>query len=80
MMPNTTNCPKCSSRMEEGYIVDHWQNAKTPESWVKGRPERSFWTGTKVSGRNQRRVETWRCTRCGYLESYAKVEWKGRLT
>jgi hypothetical protein len=43
----------------------------TPK-WVEGAPEKSFWSGTKTSGKKQVQVSTYRCPACGYLESYAK--------
>ena len=39
--------------------------------WVAGQPEPSFWTGTKVRDKEQRTLTTYRCSQCGYLESYA---------
>lgn len=39
--------------------------------WVAGQPEPSFWTGTKVRDKEQRRLTTYRCPQCSYLESYA---------
>ena len=60
--------------MERGFLVDHAHGASTiaaPE-WAEGLAERSFWTGVKMSGRERRRVETFRCESCGYLESYAR--------
>jgi hypothetical protein len=39
--------------------------------WVAGQPERSFWQTTKTKGRLTLPVATLRCTRCGFLHSYA---------
>jgi hypothetical protein len=58
--------------MEEGFVRDIGQGNMThPSTWVEGVPERSFWTVTKTSGKEQRQIRTFRCMRCGYLESYA---------
>jgi hypothetical protein len=58
--------------MEEGFLADRGDaNMVKPARWVDGTPERSFWTGTKTRGKEQYRVTTFRCDRCGYLESYA---------
>ena len=66
------NCPKCESAMEEGFIVDYGAGGdKQPSGWVEGEPVKSFWTGTKISGKTQLVVTTYRCAGCGYLESYA---------
>lgn len=65
-------CPKCRGKMEEGFIKDQSHGAVYSSKWVEGAPEESFWTGTKTRGKLQVQVTTYRCTGCGYLESYAK--------
>ena len=63
-------CPKCQARMEEGYIVDNdarW----VVSTWIEGAPEKRRWTGLRVKRRRARNTESWRCTACGYLETYA---------
>jgi hypothetical protein len=58
--------------MESGFVIDKVGNsfASAPE-WAEGVPERSFWTGLNVAGRERHAVVTYRCSACGYLESYA---------
>ena len=57
--------------MEEGFVVDRGEgNAKNIPEWVEGEPQRA-WYGLKTKGRDVRPVRTFRCTKCGYLESYA---------
>ena len=67
-------CPKCSGRMDEGFVLDHTHgaNVNLPAAWVEGQPRRSFWTGLKLSGTVQHPITSYRCARCGYLESFAK--------
>ena len=57
--------------MEEGFIVDHTYGQMRPSDWVEGEPVKSFWTHTKIKDKDQFRVRTFRCVRCGFLESYA---------
>jgi hypothetical protein len=65
-------CPKCQGSMKEGFIIDHTHGgARTVGSWVEGKPEKSIWTGLKLGGRKPAPIEVWRCSRCGFLESYA---------
>ena len=65
------SCPKCSRRMEEGFTVDKGDySVPTVGSWHRGKPKKSFW-GLKTSKADQHPVEVWRCTGCGFLESYA---------
>lgn len=72
MSESNTNCPKCSAELEEGFILDYTHGAIVPSNWVEGEPVKSFWTGTKISDKKQLQVKTFRCVRCGFLESYAK--------
>lgn len=65
-------CLRCKSPMEEGFIVDHGHgNAMQEQQWVEGEVVKSFWRGLQTKGRDVHKVTTYRCTRCGYLESYA---------
>ncbi|MEA2694092.1 MAG: hypothetical protein QOJ16_3479 [Acidobacteriota bacterium] len=68
----TVTCPKCRSEMEEGFVADNTSGAVLPSQWVEGEPEKSFWTRTKMRGKVQVQIRTYRCPQCGYLESYAK--------
>ncbi len=57
--------------MEEGFIPGERNKVVLPTLWVAGRPEPSFWTATKITGKEQRAIITYRCPACGFLESYA---------
>jgi hypothetical protein len=66
-------CPKCSTIMEVGFILDKAHlGVPTVSEWLEGKPETSFWSGLKTKNHDRIPVETYRCERCGYLESYAK--------
>jgi hypothetical protein len=66
------SCPKCGGRMDVGFTPDQRDHATHVEVWVEGKPEKSFWTGIKTKGGRKRLdIETWRCGRCCFLESYA---------
>ena len=58
--------------MQEGFILDLTEGPRMVASWVAGKPEKSRWTGTKVHGKEQHHIQSFRCTKCGYLESYAR--------
>jgi predicted nucleic-acid-binding Zn-ribbon protein len=66
-------CPKCHRAMEEGFVVDMGRNHAIQPSWSPGPPKRSFWTGLKLDRNALRPVTTYRCTACGYLESYTRL-------
>lgn len=57
--------------MEIGFLVDEGYGTRAVPKWYSGEPEKSFWTVLKLRGRERLEVTTYRCKRCGYLESYA---------
>ena len=65
------DCPKCGGRMAEGFVADQTYGATTVSSWYAGPPRKSFWTGLKLKGVENHAIVTWRCDRCGFIESYA---------
>lgn len=57
--------------MEQGILLELKDgNQKTVTEWVEGMPEKK-WYGLSIRGKRKLTVETWRCARCSYLESYA---------
>ncbi|HEX8921155.1 MAG TPA: hypothetical protein VF766_06735 [Pyrinomonadaceae bacterium] len=72
MLTPDHKCQKCQHEMEEGFIADVTYGAVVTSKWIEGEPEKSFWTGTKTKGKRHVEILTFRCTNCGYLESYAK--------
>jgi len=71
-----TTCPKCSGTMLEGYTIDKGYGAFFQEIWLAGRP-RSGWFGVSVpSTAVPIPVSRYRCENCGYLEFYARKEFK----
>ena len=73
-MPQSRQCPKCQGATTEGFIVDHTHGGVSVSTWVEGEPKKSFWVGVKMSGTTPIDITTWRCRRCGFLESYASSE------
>jgi hypothetical protein len=67
------SCTKCNGSMEEGFIPDLGDKSVLQTSdWYEGLPERPRWFGRlKTSGKRRFLVRSYRCTRCGYIESYA---------
>ena len=66
----SNNCPRCQGSMSVGFIVDATEGGSAVASWVEGPPVRR-WYGIKVGKNAKYEIQTWRCTRCGFLESYA---------
>jgi ribosomal protein L40E/predicted nucleic-acid-binding Zn-ribbon protein len=80
MADRTTNaCPKCRGSMAEGFIPSYQDQWVDKPRWVEGPPEDSFWRGTRLKGKAQFPVKTFRCIQCGYLEFYALESADGEL-
>ena len=73
MASRSLSCPRCSGSMEPGYVIDVGYGKSAVPQWVAGEPVTSMWMGggLKLRGRDKLDVTTYRCRRCGYLESYA---------
>jgi len=64
-------CPKCQGEMEEGFRPDFMMGGAIPEQWAPGAPKKTLWFKLHPDIQVLRRVKTFCCTQCGYLESYA---------
>ena len=72
-MSESKTCVGCGGEMEEGFIFDRGHlNYPAEQQWVEGEPERSFWSGFETGGKRLFKIMTYRCERCGRLESYAR--------
>jgi predicted nucleic-acid-binding Zn-ribbon protein len=70
-MPGSS-CPKCGGRLEAGFLLEQRDgNMKGVTEWIEGAPETGWFGAVKVRKKRHLPVQTLRCTRCGYLESYA---------
>ena len=65
-------CPECRGKMEVGFVPEYTRNRVMRSYWIEGELERSFWTGLHLKGKDIRAVQTWRCTGCGLLRSFAE--------
>jgi len=70
-MTQSKTCPKCSGRMEAGFVLDQTHGGYAQPTWLAGQPIRSFWTGLKIGRQKRLPITTHRCASCGYLESFA---------
>ena len=73
MIVPTHQCPKCGSEMERGFASALAVDGGIARGiWVKGddfEHINSFFGGTVIN--ETRPIHTYRCIRCGFLESYA---------
>ena len=78
-MPQSPQCSKCGGTMSDGFIVDKDHGGAAVAHGVEGEPKKSWFFGLKLGGTSPIEITTWRCRRCGFLESYAP-EWSGSRT
>jgi hypothetical protein len=78
-------CPKCRGNMEEGFVPDNAHLGVVPARWYVGKLELTedapllslsmsvagFVNPESIKGAKGLLISTFRCTGCGYLESYA---------
>jgi hypothetical protein len=68
------NCPSCNVEMDEGFLIDRGHlNAPSQNEWAQGAVEHSWWQGIKLKGRERLKTMTYRCPKCGLLQSYAQT-------
>ncbi|PCJ56943.1 MAG: hypothetical protein COA79_17550 [Planctomycetota bacterium] len=78
METKTIDCPKCEGQMQKGFLVDRTHKNPVAEhciqqEWVEGDPDQksSVMGGLKISTKTCLKTISYRCVKCGYLESYA---------
>lgn len=82
MSTEAIQCPKCNGGvMVQGFIID-WQGSKFSRvsNWVEGVPGKPSWFGTTIPVAAEKciPVGTFRCSVCGFLESYAHPEFAAK--
>ncbi|HEY5936226.1 MAG TPA: hypothetical protein VIU61_16360 [Kofleriaceae bacterium] len=71
----SVTCPKCQSAMAPGFIPDKFDKLHGKLSvWRAGEAKSSFWAGVTSPDETTIPIRTFRCVKCGYLESYARPE------
>ncbi len=71
MLQRSPKCPKCQHGMELGFVPDATYGGVLVPSWIEGAPEKNWLGGVTFKGKQKLAVTTYRCTSCGFLESYA---------
>ncbi|MES2207256.1 MAG: PF20097 family protein [Pseudomonadota bacterium] len=70
-MNRSLKCPKCSSQMVQGYVLELNDGRLSATSWISGAPEKSFLYGTNLKNKQNLPIESFRCEECSFLEFYA---------
>jgi hypothetical protein len=64
-------CDRCGGSQQEGFLLDSSHNAVRVGHWAEGVPEYWILRVLKMRGRRKLPIQSWRCMRCGKLESFA---------
>lgn len=78
MTTSPSQCPKCNGAMQQGFVLDNTYGARIVSQWGRGAPLKSFWTGTQAPEGEVIPIGTYRCSSCGYLESFAREEFAAK--
>ena len=70
-MPSDLRCSKCSGEMQEGLVVDLNYGGILQSMWVEDQAGKSVGSVT-TDGKRKVKTVTYRCSSCGYLDSYAR--------
>jgi len=63
----SSECPKCSGVMEEGFVDSDKETNGPHAIWFEGNP-------SSGKGGRKYRVQAHRCMSCGYTELYSEYE------
>ena len=74
MSARANRCPKCDGEMVQGFTFESEGPKRMVSTWVEGAPEKSWLGSAKVPADKCIPVGTFRCSACGFLESYARPE------
>ena len=66
------NCSKCDSHMQQGVVVDMSYAGILRSMWVEDQAENSVIAGIPDHHKRKVNTITYRCSNCGFLDSYAK--------
>jgi hypothetical protein len=76
----TNRCPKCTGEMVQGFIVGREGPNRVVSTWVDGSPQAVGTLFRQVKAPRDRCVPvgTFRCSACGFLESYARPDFAAK--
>jgi hypothetical protein len=81
MSAGTNRCPKCNGEMVQGFTCGREGPNRVIHTWDEGTPEKVGWLFRqvrKVPPDKSVPVGVFRCSACGFLESYARPEFAAK--
>ncbi len=70
-MASQPNCSKCKSDMQQGLLVDLSYAGILRSMWVEDQAASTVVAGIPDSDKRKVKTITYRCSHCGFLDSYA---------
>ena len=67
-------CPKCNGEMAQGFLFEIDGQLRKVDTWVEGAPQKAWIWSVKIPADKCVPVGTFRCSACGFLESFARPE------
>lgn len=65
-------CSKCGTAMVAGFVAEYLSGGRAQlDYWIEGPPTQDLRGRLDVTDQRKIPIKTYRCSRCGYLESYA---------
>jgi len=73
-VPSTApECRDCRVAMDAGLMLDRTHGGSEQPMWIKGTADKGIFGLIKVRDRERLPVVTFRCPKCGRLESFART-------
>src|SRR5689334_20087233 len=73
-VPSTApECRDCRVAMEAGLMLDRTHGGSEEPTWIKGTADKGMFGLIKERNRERLPVVTFRCPKCGRLESFAQT-------
>lgn len=71
--PEIEICDRCEGPMERGFVADTAHSSRRPGVWAEGLPESGIFGIKQFRKRRRFVIQAWRCTKCGWLDLYARI-------
>jgi hypothetical protein len=78
MSAKPSRCPKCNGEMVQGFTFESEGPKRMVSTWVEGAPKKAWFGSADVPAEKRVPVGTFRCSVCGFLESYARPEFAAK--
>lgn len=71
MQESIAACPKCSSKMVEGFVADYAEKNVRYARWYQGNPDSALFWEIDPRSNPKWKLKGRRCENCGFVEFFA---------